>query len=70
MKLPETRYFIPPPSSEEFAIFRFSQAFYHEVAYRQAHEQHCRWYAETVARNRAEFKALKGDINLYRWFRR
>jgi hypothetical protein len=70
MKLTEVRRHVPPPADEIFALIRFSQAFYQETDYRQAHKCHCQWYAETAARNRAEFSTLKEGFKFLRWFRR
>jgi hypothetical protein len=69
MKLTEVRSHTPPPADEIFALIRFSQAFYQETDYRQAHKRHCQWYAETAAQNRAEFSTLKRGFKLLRWFR-
>jgi hypothetical protein len=69
MKLPEIRYYTPPPS-EQFAVIRFSQAFHREVAYRQERERYCQWYHETADQHRAEYHALQQDLNILGWFRR
>lgn len=63
------RYVAPPPLQDAFAVVRFTQAFYQEVADRQAHERHCQWYATVAAQHRAEYAKLKQDLNLWRWFR-
>jgi hypothetical protein len=70
MKLTEVRRYTPSPADEIFALIRLSQAFYQEIDYRQAHKQHCQWYAETAARNRAELCTLKQRFRLLRWFLR
>lgn len=70
MKLTEVRSHTPPPADEIFALICFSQAFYQETGYRQAHKCHCQWYAKTAAQNRAEFHNLKQGFKLLRWFRR
>lgn len=58
------------PSAAPFALIRFSQSFYQEVAYRQEHERYCQWYKAMATQNQAEHRQLSRDINLFRWFRR
>jgi hypothetical protein len=70
--LDELRGFVPQPPAlpETIAIAQVTREFHHEVAHRQAFAAHCDWYKKTAAEHRQELRAMRREINLFRWFGR
>lgn len=54
----------------QFAAQQTTHEFYQEVQSRQAHADHCRWYAQAAAQHRQELAQMQGEISPLRWFHR
>ncbi|MGG6266936.1 hypothetical protein ACQ4M3_31035 [Leptolyngbya sp. AN03gr2] len=72
MPIQNHRWFLPPVQVEPelFEIYRSTHQFYQEVHSREAHDRYCEWYAEISEQNRRELEKMRGDINVFSWFRR
>ncbi|BCL39122.1 hypothetical protein [Nostoc sp. MS1] len=61
----------PQPQAEEtFAVYQTTHQFYYEVQKRSEFEQYCQWYYETAEQNRRELERMRGEVNIFSWFRR
>lgn len=60
----------PAIEPEIFEVYRVTKAFYREAEYREDLEQTYLWYQETAKRHRRELDSMRGDVNLFRFFRR
>lgn len=66
-------YLIPlPPAAIDprFEVYQDTRAFYDEAQGRQAHADHCRWYAKIAAQHRQELMQMQGELNPLQWFYR
>lgn len=63
--------YVPQPEVEEsFAAQQTTHQFYHEVRARSEHKQHCDWYHTTADQNRQDLEKMRGELNIFRLFRR
>ncbi|MEA5570142.1 hypothetical protein [Calothrix sp. UHCC 0171] len=61
----------PPPEVEEvFAAVEVTKEYYNEVQIRSEHKLYCEWYRTTATRHRQELEKMRGELNLFAWFRR
>jgi hypothetical protein len=61
----------PQPQIEEaFAVQQTTHQFYHEVQTRVEFQRHCEWYYATAERNRQDLQKMRGELNIFQWFRR
>ncbi|WP_341524821.1 hypothetical protein WKK05_19570 [Nostoc sp. UHCC 0302] len=66
-------YIIPSPQpevEESFAAYQTTHQFYQEVQTRLELQRYCEWYYETAEQHRQELKRMRGELNIFRWFRR
>ena len=66
-------YIIPSPQTqveETFATYQTTHQFYHEVHSRSEFQRYCEWYHTTAEQNRQELKKMRGELNIFQWFRR
>jgi hypothetical protein len=62
---------LPQPEIEEtFAAHQTTHQFYHEVRARSEFKRHCEWYYITAERNRQDLEKMRGELNIFRLFRR
>lgn len=61
----------PQPEVEEtFAAYQATRQFYEEVQTRSEFQRYCHWYRTTAAQNRQDLEKMRGEPNIFRWFRR
>jgi hypothetical protein len=66
-------YIMPSPQpqvEEAFATYQTTHQFYHEVQSRSEFQRYCEWYYTTAEQNRQELKRMRGELNIFQWFRR
>jgi hypothetical protein len=62
---------VPQPEVEQaFATYQTTHQFYSEVQTRAEFRQHCAWYNTTAAQNRQDLEKMRGELNIFQWFRR
>jgi hypothetical protein len=69
----ELPYIVPSPQAEVQEVFAAAQVtrqFYDEIQTRSEHRQHCTWYRDTSLRHNQELEKMRGEFNLFAWFRR
>ncbi len=59
-----------PEVEETFAAHQTTHQFYHEVRARSEFKRHCEWYYTTAERHRQELEKMRGELNIFRLFRR
>lgn len=72
MSDPFPQQIVPLPQAEAEEILVLHQVsfeFHQEVRYREAFDEHCRWYQQVATQHRRELEAMRHDINLFAWFR-
>ncbi|AFZ25285.1 hypothetical protein Cylst_3118 [Cylindrospermum stagnale PCC 7417] len=63
--------FTPQPEVEEtFATHQATRQFYQEVETRSEFQRYCEWYRLTAAQNRRDLEKMRGELNIFQWFRR
>lgn len=61
----------PQPQVEEtFAVHQTTHQFYQEVRVRSEFKDYCDWYRTTAENHRQELERMRGELNIFRWFRR
>jgi hypothetical protein len=61
----------PQPQAEEtFAVYQTTHQFYQEVQARSEFKEYCEWYYMTAENHRQELEKMRGELNIFRWFRR
>ncbi len=66
-------HIIPSPqlrAEETFAVYQAAHEFYHEVRVRSDFKLYCEWHYTTAESHRQELKRMRGEPNIFRWFRR
>jgi hypothetical protein len=66
-------YIIPvtqPEVAETFAAHQTTHQFYQEVRSRSEFQIYCEWYRTTAENNRRELEKMRGELNIFQWFRR
>ncbi|MBD6615843.1 hypothetical protein FNW02_08375 [Komarekiella sp. 'clone 1'] len=62
---------VPQPQAEEtFATHQTTHQFYQEVKTRLEFQSYCEWYYTTAERNRQDLEKMRGELNIFQWFRR
>jgi predicted secreted hydrolase len=62
---------LPQPEVEEtFSAYQTTHEFYHEVQGRLEFQRYCEWYYKTAELNRQELQKMRGELNIFRLFRR
>ncbi|MBO3461694.1 hypothetical protein G7B40_039520 [Aetokthonos hydrillicola Thurmond2011] len=59
-----------PPSEETFAVYQTTHQFYQEIRVRDEFKQYCEWYHTTAQSNRQDLERMRGELNIFAWFRR
>jgi hypothetical protein len=61
----------PPPEVEEvFAAAQVTREYYDEVQIRSEHRKYCDSYRTIATKHRQELERMRGELNLFAWFRR
>ena len=66
-------YIVPSPQCEvdaDFSHYHTTYQFYAEVETRSEFESYCAWYYQTAAQHRQELEKMRGELNIFQWFRR
>jgi hypothetical protein len=69
----ELPHVIPSPQSEvedTFSAYQTTHEFYHEVQGRLEFQRYCEWYYATAEIHRQELQKMRGELNIFKWFRR
>lgn len=69
----ELRIIIPSGSSqveETIAVNETTRQFHREVEVRSEFNRYCEWYHATAKSNREELEKMRGELNIFQWFRR
>ncbi|MGB3639436.1 MAG: hypothetical protein WBA39_17950 [Rivularia sp. (in: cyanobacteria)] len=69
----ELQRIVPSGSSqieETIAVNQTTQEFYREVEVRSEFNNYCEWYHATAKSNREELEKMRGELNIFQWFRR
>ncbi|MBV6622031.1 MAG: hypothetical protein KI793_03595 [Rivularia sp. (in: Bacteria)] len=69
----ELQRIVPSGSSqieEAIAVNETTHKFYREVEVRSEFSRYCQWYYDTAKSNREELKKMRGELNIFHWFRR
>jgi hypothetical protein len=66
-------YIMPSPQcdvEEGFANYQTTRQFYQEVKTRSEFQSYCEWYYTTAEQHRQDLEKMRGEINIFQWFRR
>ncbi|AVZ30268.1 MULTISPECIES: hypothetical protein [Cyanophyceae] len=66
-------YIMPSPQfevEETFAHYHTTEQFYQEVHTRSEFETYCEWYEITAEQHRQDLEKMRGELNIFQWFRR
>jgi hypothetical protein len=66
-------YIIPsaqPQAEESFGAYQTTHQFYQEVQTRSEFQRYCEWYYTTAESNRKDLEKMRGELNIFQWFRR
>jgi hypothetical protein len=69
----ELRRIIPlgePQVEEIIAVNETTRQFHREVEVRSEFNRYCEWYYATAKSNREELEKMRGELNIFQWFRR
>lgn len=69
----ELTYIVPLPESEveeNLVAHQATREFYSEVESRLEFQRHCEWYYATAEYHRQELAKMRGELNIFQWFRR
>ncbi|MDY6896762.1 MAG: hypothetical protein SWZ49_01610 [Cyanobacteriota bacterium] len=69
----ELQRIVPSDTSqieETIAVNETSRQFYRELEVRSEFNSYCEWYYDTVKTNREELEKMRGELNIFQWFRR
>ncbi len=69
----ELPYINPSPQTEVEEVFRTHEVsiqFYDEVRLRSQLKLYCHWYHTTARHHRQELEKMRGETNIFAWFRR
>ncbi|MEO1374433.1 MAG: hypothetical protein AAFW70_08990 [Cyanobacteria bacterium J06635_10] len=56
--------------NETIAVNETTYQFYREVEVRSEFKRYCEWYNSTAKKNREELEVMRGELNIFQWFRR
>ncbi|MEH2056945.1 MAG: hypothetical protein V7K97_12460 [Nostoc sp.] len=68
--LPYIIQYTQPQVEEAFGSYQTTHQFYHEVRSRSEFKRYCEWYNTTAEQHRQELKRMRGELNIFQWFRR
>ncbi len=57
-------------ADENIAVNETTYQFYREVKARSEFKRYCQWYYSTARSNREELEKMRGELNIFQWFRR
>ncbi|NJM23643.1 MAG: hypothetical protein HC836_08525 [Richelia sp. RM2_1_2] len=57
-------------SQENIAASETTYQFYREVEVRSEFKLYCEWYHCTAKNNREQMEKMRGELNIFQWFRR
>lgn len=69
----EQTYIVPLPQSEveeNLAAYQTTREFHSEVETRLEFQRYCDWYYITAENHRQELARMRGELNIFQWFRR
>ncbi|MEM6752351.1 MAG: hypothetical protein AAF630_05200 [Cyanobacteria bacterium P01_C01_bin.38] len=69
----ELQRIVPSGSSqieETIAVNETTHEFYREIEVRSEFNRYCEWYRATAQSNREELEKMRGELNIFQWFRR
>lgn len=55
---------------ENLLVHQTTREFYDEVQIRSEFQQYCQWYYDTAEHHRQELEKMRGELNIFAWFRR
>ncbi len=55
---------------ETIAVNETTYEFYREVKVRSEFKRYCEWYYSTAKSNRQQLEKMRGELNIFQWFRR
>ncbi len=55
---------------ENLLVHQTTREFYNEVQIRSEFQQYCQWYYATAEHHRQELEKMRGELNIFAWFRR
>ena len=59
-----------PEVEETIAASETTYQFYREIEVRSEFQSYCEWYHATAKSNQEEFERMRGEPNIFQWFRR
>ena len=59
-----------PEVEGNLAAYQATREFYSEVESRLEFQRHCEWYQITAENHRQELEKMRGELNIFQWFRR
>jgi hypothetical protein len=54
----------------DLSHYQTTYQFYREVETRVEFQVYCAWYSQTAAHHRQELEKMRGELNIFQWFRR
>ncbi|MBE9004265.1 hypothetical protein IQ259_04285 [Fortiea sp. LEGE XX443] len=69
-ELPHVIPSLQPVVEETFSAYQTTHEFYYEVQQRLEFQRYCEWYYTTAEHHRQELKKMRGELNIFKWFRR
>lgn len=66
-------YIVPLPESEveeNLVAYQATREFYSEVETRLEFQRYYEWYYTTAEHHRQELAKMRGELNIFQWFRR
>ena len=69
----EVTHIVPlqqPEVEENLAAYQATREFYSEVEDRLEFQRYCEWYQITAENHRQELEKMRGELNIFQWFRR
>ena len=55
---------------ENIAASETTYQFYREIEVRSEFKRYCEWYYSTAEANRQQLEKMRGELNIFQWFRR
>lgn len=68
--LPHILPALPPQAEDVLEAAQVTREYYAEVRTRNEFKQYCQWYYATAAQNRQDLHKMRGEFNIFAWFRR
>ena len=61
---------LQPEVEENLTAHEATREFYSEVEARLEFQRYCEWYYVTAENHRQELARMRGELNIFQWFRR